>query len=196
MLLRDHIGWRGLFLIGALPLMIVLPYAWYALPESSRWLASRRQTRRAAEICAARGLPREMAAPPAAPVTAELTPRVDDDDDKVVARTGFAALLSPDYRLGTLLLGFMSFAGLLLTYGLNTWLPTIMETYGIDTTSSLGFLLVLNGGAIAGGLVASWFADRHAGGAAGLRAGDGYGDRIVPHRGTGRERRVGPTLTA
>jgi AAHS family benzoate transporter-like MFS transporter len=55
----------------------------------------------------------------------------------------------------------MSFAGLLLTYGLNTWLPTIMENYGIDATSSLGFLLVLNGGAIAGGLAASWLADRH-----------------------------------
>ncbi|WP_245847558.1 MFS transporter [Dietzia natronolimnaea] len=160
MMLRDHIGWRGLFLIGALPLVIVLPYAWYALPESPRWLASRGQTRRAAEVCAARGLPLEMAAVPDAPVTADPA-RGGGDDDEVVPRTGFAALLSPDYRLGTLLLGFMSFAGLLLTYGLNTWLPTIMETYGIDARSSLGFLLVLNGGAIAGGLVASWFADRH-----------------------------------
>lgn len=161
MVLRDHIGWRGLFLIGAVPLVLVLPYAWFALPESPRWLASRGRTRQAAEVCASRGLPLEMAAAPGAPRTADTTPRDDRDDDKVAARTGFAALLSPAYRLGTLLLGFMSFAGLLLTYGLNTWLPTIMENYGIDAKSSLGFLLVLNGGAIVGGLAASWLADRH-----------------------------------
>lgn len=161
MVLRDHIGWRGLFLIGAVPLVLVLPYAWFALPESPRWLASRGRTRQAAEVCASRGLPLEMAAAPGAPRTADTTPRDDRNDDKVAARTGFAALLSPAYRLGTLLLGFMSFAGLLLTYGLNTWLPTIMENYGIDAKSSLGFLLVLNGGAIVGGLAASWLADRH-----------------------------------
>ncbi|WP_244192586.1 MFS transporter [Dietzia lutea] len=160
MALRDHIGWRGLFLIGALPLVLVLPYAWFALPESPRWLASRGHTARAARICAATGLPAEMARTEGAPLTA--TPTTGDgDDDEVGTRTGFAALLSRKYRLGTLLLGFMSFAGLLLTYGLNTWLPTIMENYGIDAKSSLGFLLVLNGGAIVGGLAASWLADRH-----------------------------------
>ena len=158
MALRDHIGWRGLFLIGAIPLVVVLPYAWFALPESPRWLASRGRTARAAEVCAATGLPMEMAETVDVAVTA---PTPGNDDDTARARQGFAALLSPDYRLGTLLLGFMSFAGLLLTYGLNTWLPTIMENYGIDAKSSLGFLLVLNGGAIVGGLAASWLADRH-----------------------------------
>ena len=158
MILRDHIGWRGLFLIGALPLVLVLPLAWFALPESPRWLASRGQSARAQQVCHARGLPQSMA-------TVEAVTATGGDDDGITreapARTGFAALLSPDYRFGTLLLGFMSFAGLLLTYGLNTWLPTIMENYGIDATSSLGFLLVLNGGAIIGGLAASWLADRH-----------------------------------
>ena len=160
MALRDHIGWRGLFLIGALPLVLILPYAWFALPESPRWLASRGRTRRAALICEATGLPAEMARTEGVPPTAG-TSTEKGDDDEARSRTGFAALLSPRYRLGTALLGFMSFAGLLLTYGLNTWLPTIMENYGIDAKSSLGFLLVLNGGAIVGGLAASWLADRH-----------------------------------
>lgn len=163
MMLRDHIGWRGLFLIGAVPLVLVLPYAWFALPESPRWLASRGHTARALEICAKTGLPLSMAEGDAVLTS---TPATGNDDDNATTgapstRTGFAALLSPDYRFGTLLLGFMSFAGLLLTYGLNTWLPTIMENYGIDAKSSLGFLLILNGGAIVGGLAASWLADRH-----------------------------------
>lgn len=53
----------------------------------------------------------------------------------------------------TILLGFMSFSGLLLTYGLNTWLPRIMESYGFNATYSLTFLLLLNTGAVIGGLV-------------------------------------------
>lgn len=32
--LRDSIGWRGLFLIGALPLVFLFPLAWFKLPES------------------------------------------------------------------------------------------------------------------------------------------------------------------
>lgn len=160
MVLRDHIGWRGLFLIGAVPLVLVLPYAWFALPESPRWLASRGHTARALEICAKTGLPRSMAEGDAVH-TSTSTSTTAAASPAASTRTGFAALLSPDYRFGTLLLGFMSFAGLLLTYGLNTWLPTIMENYGIDAKSSLGFLLILNGGAIVGGLAASWLADRH-----------------------------------
>lgn len=53
----------------------------------------------------------------------------------------------------------MSFAGLLLTYGLNTWLPKIMADAGYNAKGSLAFLLVLNGGAIIGGLLASRIAD-------------------------------------
>ena len=59
------------------------------------------------------------------------------------AKTGFGAVFSSQFRVGALLLGFMSFSGLLLTYGLNTWLPKIMEGYGYGKTYSLAFLLVL-----------------------------------------------------
>ena len=44
----------------------------------------------------------------------------------------------------TFLLGFMSFSGLLLTYGLNTWLPKILEDSGFAASSALTFLLLLN----------------------------------------------------
>jgi len=53
-----------------------------------------------------------------------------------------------------------SFMGLLLVYGLNNWLPTIMRDAGYDLGSSLTFLLVLNVGAIVGLLVAGTVADR------------------------------------
>ncbi|MBG6094997.1 MFS transporter [Nocardioides luteus] len=73
---------------------------------------------------------------------------------------GFGAVARRPLAFPTLVLGLMSFSGLLLTYGLNTWLPKIMEDNGYGKAYALTFLLVLNGGAIIGGLLASYVADR------------------------------------
>ncbi|MDA3629067.1 aromatic acid/H+ symport family MFS transporter [Saccharopolyspora sp. WRP15-2] len=53
-----------------------------------------------------------------------------------------------------------SFMGLLLVYGLNTWLPQIMKSAGYPLGAALGLLLTLNIGAVIGLLVAGAVADR------------------------------------
>ncbi|MFE4469126.1 MFS transporter [Leifsonia sp. NPDC056824] len=50
--------------------------------------------------------------------------------------------------------------GLLLVYGLNTWLPQLMRDAGYGSTDSLGLLLTLNAGAVTGLVVAGIVADR------------------------------------
>ncbi|MCM2580536.1 MFS transporter [Streptomyces meridianus] len=52
-----------------------------------------------------------------------------------------------------------SFMGLLLVYGLNTWLPQIMGAAGYSLGDSLGLLLALNLGAVAGLLLAGRVSD-------------------------------------
>lgn len=52
-----------------------------------------------------------------------------------------------------------SFMGLLLVYGLNTWLPKIMEEAGYSLDAGLTLLLVLNVGAVIGLLVAGLISD-------------------------------------
>lgn len=146
--LTDAIGWRGLFWIGALPLLFLFPMALMKLPESPIWLLSRGRLADAKAVSVKTGIP----LPAAVAASSEPAPKAE--------RAGFAALASKRYFFPTMLLGLMSFSGLLLTYGLNTWLPEIMSLYGYGQTYSLTFLLVLNGGAIFGGLVASLSADR------------------------------------
>jgi MFS family permease len=63
--------------------------------------------------------------------------------------------------LGTLAFSVASFMGLLLVYGLNQWLPTIMRDAGYALGAALAFLLVLNLGAVAGLLLAGPVADRY-----------------------------------
>lgn len=140
--LGDSIGWRGLFWIGALPIVLLLPLAIRFLPESPKWLVARCRIADAEAVSARTGIP----VPAPEPVV----------EDKV----GFPALASRRFAFPTALLGLMSFAGLLLTYGLNTWLPQIMGQEGYGKNHALTFLLVLNLAAIGGGLVASYVADR------------------------------------
>lgn len=52
-----------------------------------------------------------------------------------------------------------SFMGLLLVYGLNTWLPTIMGEAGYSIQAGTGLLLVLNVGAVIGLLAAGGISD-------------------------------------
>jgi AAHS family benzoate transporter-like MFS transporter len=47
-----------------------------------------------------------------------------------------------------------------MIYGISAWLPKLMNTAGYGVNSSIGFLLVLNFGAIFGSLFGGWLADR------------------------------------
>jgi AAHS family benzoate transporter-like MFS transporter len=146
-LFLNSIGWRGMFIIGSLPLVILLPLAWRKLPESPRWLLSRGREQEALAASQRTGVPL-------------IEERVILQVGAAPQKSGFAAVFSRQFAVASILLGLMSFSGLLLTYGLNTWLPKIMEGYGYGRTYALFFPLALNLGAVAGGLLASRLADR------------------------------------
>lgn len=113
------LGWRAMFVIGALPALALVPLVWFRLPES---------------IPVERG--------PAA------------------RRSPIATLFRGGYLRATLAFWVTSFMGLLLVYGLNTWLPEIMRSAGYALGAALALLLVLNVGAILGLLLAGRVADK------------------------------------
>ena len=136
-------GFRIMFWIGMAPLVLVLPLAWRFLPESVSFLQARGRDDEAAALASKYGVQPE-------PVTTEASSRW----------SALAVLFGRKHLAATILFGLASFFGLLLVYGLNTWLPQIMRQAGYPLGSSLRFLLVMNLGAIAGALVASTLADR------------------------------------
>ena len=99
---------------------------------------------------------------------------LEDPAAPVAAHAGETAgatmktLFTSAYVRNTVVIGVTSFMGLLLVYGLNNWLPTIMREADYDLGAQLAFLLVLNVGAIAGLLVAGTVADRIGARAAGI----------------------------
>lgn len=145
-LLLEHIGWRGMFWIGAVPMVTLLPLAYFKMPESVAWLAARGRLEEARALSERTGVEIPVASHQA--TTARST-----------GKSGFAGLFSRDYLFPTLVLGCMSATGLLLVYSLNTWLPELMLRAGYNAKGSLSFLAVLNGGSLFGALAASRAAD-------------------------------------
>lgn len=131
-------NWRLMFIIGGVAGLVVVPFIWAKLPESVSFVATR-DARRAAREAVRTGKTTDTAAVPTVTI---------------------AHLLRRPYLGMTLSIWAASFMGLLLVYGLNTWLPTLMKEAGYDLGNALAFLLVLNLGAVAGLILAGNVADR------------------------------------
>jgi AAHS family benzoate transporter-like MFS transporter len=118
-------GWRAMFLIGAVPALVLVPLMLRHLPESDSFLRVAKSERSLKDGLGA-----------------------------------VASLFRGGHTRATLAFWVTSFMGLLLVYGLNTWLPQIMRVAGYQLGAALGLLLTLNVGAVIGLVVAGWVADR------------------------------------
>jgi MFS family permease len=76
------------------------------------------------------------------------------------ARVPFTELLKPAYLRAGIGIWVASFMGLLLVYGLNTWLPKLMNDAGYPVPTAVTQLLVLNVGGVVGLVLGGWVADR------------------------------------
>jgi MFS transporter, AAHS family, benzoate transport protein len=81
----------------------------------------------------------------------------DQDATEVATRT--SQVLRGRYLPISVAICVASFMGLLLVYGLNTWLPKIMGEAGYSIKAGTGLLLVLNVGAVIGLLIAGRLSD-------------------------------------
>ncbi|KZB85124.1 MFS transporter [Amycolatopsis regifaucium] len=121
--LIQPLGWRAMFVAGALPALVLVPLMFKYLPESESFERAREtQEKSAVEVV--------------------------------------GGLFRGGLLRATIAFWVTSFMGLLLVYGLNTWLPEIMRQAGYPLGAALGLLLTLNLGGVAGLLVAGRVADK------------------------------------
>ena len=146
LLLIQPVGWRAMFWIGAVPLLL-LPILLRHLPESPSWLAARGRSDEARSVVERFGLDHARLAPPAEAGTAE-------------GGSTIAAVFAPRYRLPTVLLWLVQFCSLFLVFGMVTWLPTMMKAIGYSLGAALTFALILNVGGAVGAVLGARSADR------------------------------------
>ncbi|KMZ44837.1 major facilitator transporter [Bacillus sp. FJAT-27238] len=146
-MLEDY-GWRIMFLLGVIPLLVV-PFLILFLPESISFLVGKNRIAEAEKICKRYDL--------------ELPKVEDNDKNSPVLKSrldGISTIFSASYRRATILFWITYVMSMFLIYGLNTWLPQMMRKAGYPLGSSLSFLLMLNLSAVVGVLLAGVIADR------------------------------------
>ncbi|GAB7030279.1 aromatic acid/H+ symport family MFS transporter [Streptomyces sp. NPDC021749] len=146
--LAPALGWRSVFWAGVLPALIAVPLLLRLLPESPGVLLAKGRTAEAHAIADHYGMARPAPADAPAHGTGGRPSAV-------------LALFRRDARWATPLLWLASFCGLLLVYGVGTWLPQMMRASGYGLSSSVSFLLVINIGAVVGMFIAGRTADRY-----------------------------------
>ncbi|MEU6349145.1 aromatic acid/H+ symport family MFS transporter [Streptomyces sp. NPDC047072] len=143
--LVEPVGWRSAFWVCVLPLLFAPVLAKF-LPESLSFLVAKGRGEEASALAERYDV--ELPAAKGGKKTA-----ADRWD-------ALAALFRGGEWIQTLLYWVASFGGLLLVYGVATWLPTLMRAEGYELTNALTFVVVFNLGGIVGMLVAGRAADR------------------------------------
>lgn len=142
--LVDPVGWRAAFWVCVLPLLFAPVLARF-LPESLSFLVAKGRGEEAREL--------------AARYDVELPAAQSGKPGATDRWTSLVSLFRGGEWAQTLLYWLASFGGLLLVYGVATWLPTLMRAEGYELGSALSFVVVFNLGGIVGMLVAGRAAD-------------------------------------
>ncbi|MFJ6080611.1 MFS transporter [Streptomyces sp. NPDC092369] len=142
--LVDPVGWRAAFWVCVVPLVFAPVLAKF-LPESLSFLVAKGRADESRELAT-----RYDVQLPAAAGKKTAADRWD----------ALVGLFRGGEWIQTLLYWLASFGGLLLVYGVATWLPTLMRAEGYELANALTFVVVFNLGGIVGMLVAGRAADR------------------------------------
>jgi putative MFS transporter len=150
------LGWRTMFLIGGLPAILVLALlAGNNIPESPRWLVAKGRYDEAENIveqmesASAPGQAVVVSLPeplPIAPVASRETPWLE--------------LFRGIYRLRTFVVWMIWITTYFVTYGVNTWLPTIFRTYyKYSVADSLRNGVIINFAGLGGAFLCAMLVD-------------------------------------
>lgn len=145
-LLASH-GWRTVVGFGGVALVVV-PVLCLILPESLDYLVASGQDQRARSLAVRLGMP--------VPV---LAAKGSEDAPHAGWRAVLSTMFVAGSRRATACFWISLFCGMLLVYGLNTWLPQIMRKAGFDLGSSLLFLIFFSLSSAIGGVVLGRVAD-------------------------------------
>ncbi len=142
--------WRVLYYIGAIPLLTI-PLFIKQFPESLSYYLARKQVGEVVEILNK--------------VKPEGAFKVTDDYKLAAAATdskGFPVkkIFTNNRAFSTAAIWLAVFCTMMMAYGLNTWLPKMMQDSGFSITSSLSFNIVLCLGQILGTLLGGFLAGK------------------------------------
>lgn len=149
-----HYGWRVMFVIGGLPLLLAICLRWL-VPESPRWLATKGRTAQADALVTRIEAKIEASGRTLPMVEVSLVPQIKTQ------AAGLRDLLGKGYRSRSLSVWLIAFCLSVTGYGLLTWMPTLyVSVYKLPLKLSLAYALAPNAAGIAGALFGAWAVER------------------------------------
>lgn len=136
-------SFRWLYIIGVIPALVILPFAWKLLPVPPVHLLRTGKVAEAHYLSESMGLP---------------TPVLTVAGKRHLA--GIGPLFAPGIAGATLLFWVMTFCGLLLVFGITAWLPTMMQANGYSLGSALLQTAAMWIGVAVGVIIGGRIADR------------------------------------
>ncbi|MET9903082.1 MFS transporter [Streptomyces sp. NPDC006446] len=148
-----NFGWRAMFVLGALPVLLaaVLPRH---VAESPRWLLARGRTQEAEEAIAR--IEAEVVRAVAEPLPAPAAGAPDE-----VSQGRLRDLFQGRYLRRTAVLSGLWFVAYYVNHGISVWLPSLYtKQFDLDLTTALVFTLVSNITGLLGTLIMALLVDR------------------------------------
>lgn len=147
--MMPNFGWESIFWVTAIPVLLI-PFFYKRLPETPSYLVKKDRIQELVRTL-------QKIAP---------DEKIDESMNFIMEeisteKAGPLALFTENRTRSTVLFWVTFFSCLLMVYGLNTWLPNLMIQAGYGLTSSLIFLIALQGGAIIGSLIMGPLADKY-----------------------------------
>lgn len=145
------LGWRGLFAIGGLTPMVLVPLLLLYLPETPRFLAH--HPRRWPELTRLLGRMSRQ-------VPADAAFR-DSREENLDEGAGVRALFTPGLARDTIAIGCVFLMSLLAIYSVFSWLPTMLTAEGMSARAAGGGLTAYNLGGVFGALLCATVIKRY-----------------------------------
>jgi len=146
--LLPHIGWHGILLIGGVLPLVTVPFLYFLLPESIRFLVLKKKSIQKIEK-----IIHDIA--PHLTTTPTLIPTVNE-----VERSSLKDLFARGLALGTFLIWFTFFMSLLIIYMISSWMPTLLTNEGFNLTNASWLTSIFQIGGTIGAIVLGLLMDK------------------------------------
>ena len=146
------LGWRYMFLIGAIPAVLAL-FLRRVLPESPRWLANSGRLKEA--VLAISTIEHETEKS-----TGQKLPPPRPGVTVAEKRASMSDLFGPLYLRRTLIVWLIWFTAYLVNYGLSIWMPTVFRTvFKLPLDVALRYGLITTAFGLVGAAIAAFIID-------------------------------------
>ena len=146
--LLPHIGWHGILLIGGVLPLATVPFLYFLLPESIRFLVLKKKSTEKIEKIIHRIAPHLNSIP-------TLVPTVNE-----VEKSRLKDLFNKGFALGTFLIWFTFFMSLLIIYMISSWMPTLLTNEGFNLSNASWLTSIFQIGGTIGAIVLGLLMDK------------------------------------